>query len=153
MDLASTVIGGDRSPPHAMRVNRARGSHPNPETQAHALVGAPGAWDAPPMAHALTAAVSAPSRRWPQRPEIVSRERLVQRLAQARDVPLALLIAPAGYGKTTLLEDWAAHDGRPFAWATLSNESNDPARLLARSPSRWKRSSRSSPPPARRSTA
>ena len=83
------------------------------------------------MAHALTAAVSAPSRRWPQRPEIVSRERLVQRLAQARDVPLALLIAPAGYGKTTLLEDWAAHDGRPFAWVTLSSESNDPAGLLS----------------------
>ena len=83
------------------------------------------------MAHALTAAVSAPSRRWPQRPEIVSRERLVQRLAQARDVPLALLIAPAGYGKTTLLEDWAAHDGRPFAWLTLDSESNDPARLLS----------------------
>ena len=32
------------------------------------------------------------------------RERLLRRLAQTSHVPLTLLVAPAGYGKTTLLE-------------------------------------------------
>ena len=41
------------------------------------------------------------------------------------------LVAPAGYGKTTLLWDWAEHDERSFAWVTLDERDNDPARLHA----------------------
>jgi LuxR family transcriptional regulator, maltose regulon positive regulatory protein len=53
----------------------------------------------------------------PARPVgLVSRPRLVRRLTEARETPLALVVAPAGYGKTTLLTEWAAHDSRPFAW-------------------------------------
>jgi LuxR family maltose regulon positive regulatory protein len=37
-------------------------------------------------------------------------------LAEARDVPLVLVVAPPGYGKTTLLSEWDARDRRPFAW-------------------------------------
>jgi LuxR family transcriptional regulator, maltose regulon positive regulatory protein len=47
---------------------------------------------------------------------LVPRPRLVRRLQHAHEVPLALLVAPAGYGKTTLLTEWAERDPRPFAW-------------------------------------
>jgi LuxR family maltose regulon positive regulatory protein len=45
--------------------------------------------------------------------------------------PLAVLVAPAGFGKTTLLREWAARDKRPFAWVTLDARHNDRAFLLA----------------------
>jgi LuxR family transcriptional regulator, maltose regulon positive regulatory protein len=60
----------------------------------------------------------------------VPRPRLIRRLASARDLPLILLAAPAGYGKTTLLHEWAAQDGRPFAWLTLGSEDNEPLVLI-----------------------
>jgi LuxR family maltose regulon positive regulatory protein len=49
-------------------------------------------------------------------PGLVGRDRLVRRLLGARDVPLVVLLAPAGYGKTTLLCQWAQRDARPFMW-------------------------------------
>jgi LuxR family maltose regulon positive regulatory protein len=61
----------------------------------------------------------------------VSRERVVARLAAARDVPLALLVAPAGYGKTAVLAEWSEADERPFAWVTLESADDDPVRLLS----------------------
>jgi LuxR family maltose regulon positive regulatory protein len=39
-------------------------------------------------------------------------------------------VAPSGYGKTTLLSQWAARDGRPFAWVSLDHRDNDPVVLL-----------------------
>ncbi len=42
-----------------------------------------------------------------------------------------LLTAPAGYGKTTLLAEWAADDDRPFVWVRLVDADNDPAVLVA----------------------
>jgi LuxR family transcriptional regulator, maltose regulon positive regulatory protein len=62
---------------------------------------------------------------------LVPRERLVQRLLDAQDMPVALIIAPAGYGKTTLLAQWSERDERPFAWVTLDAEDNDPRSLLS----------------------
>ena len=47
----------------------------------------------------------------------VRRDRLVRLLIQSADVPLVLVRAPAGYGKTTLLCQWSERDGRPFVWA------------------------------------
>jgi LuxR family maltose regulon positive regulatory protein len=71
-------------------------------------------------------------RRPPTRPRgLVARRRLVRRLSEARDAPFVLLVAPAGYGKTTLLSEWAACDGRRFAWIDLAAGDNDPERLLA----------------------
>jgi LuxR family transcriptional regulator, maltose regulon positive regulatory protein len=61
----------------------------------------------------------------------VPRERLVRRLVDDRASPVALIVAPAGYGKTTVLCEWAACDGRPFAWVTLDAEDNDPRTLLS----------------------
>jgi LuxR family maltose regulon positive regulatory protein len=42
-----------------------------------------------------------------------------------------LLVAPTGYGKTSLLSEWAARDGRRFVWIDLAANDNDPGRLLA----------------------
>jgi LuxR family maltose regulon positive regulatory protein len=54
----------------------------------------------------------------PSRAGVVPRPRLLRRLIRA-DAPMALIVAPAGYGKTTLLAEWAARDERPFAWVSL----------------------------------
>ena len=43
---------------------------------------------------------------------------------------VAAIVAPAGYGKTTLLAQWSARDPRPFAWAALTPADDDP-RCLA----------------------
>ena len=62
---------------------------------------------------------------------LVPRPRLVRRLVGARNVRVALLVAPAGYGKTTLLSEWATGDERAFAWVTLDAADNDPRELLS----------------------
>jgi LuxR family transcriptional regulator, maltose regulon positive regulatory protein len=41
-----------------------------------------------------------------------------------------LVTAPAGYGKTTLLSQWAARDARPFAWVSVDERDDDPLVLL-----------------------
>jgi LuxR family maltose regulon positive regulatory protein len=66
-----------------------------------------------------------------QRPDAVPRDRLVQRLLDAQHLPVALIASPAGYGKTTLLSQWAERDERSFAWVSLDAEDNDPRSLLA----------------------
>src|SRR5262245_1101823 len=53
------------------------------------------------------------------RPGSVRRTALVNRLRAARSVPVITLVAPAGYGKTTVLAQWAERDERPFAWIAL----------------------------------
>ena len=68
----------------------------------------------------------------PTRPRgSVPRPRLIRLLREARDAPFVLLVAPAGYGKTTLLSEWAACDGRRFVWIDLGAGDHDPERLLA----------------------
>ncbi len=69
--------------------------------------------------------------REPQQPSdaLVVRPRLVSRLVSASAVAVALIAAPAGYGKTTLLDDWAARDERPFARIAVDASHNDAARL------------------------
>jgi LuxR family maltose regulon positive regulatory protein len=46
--------------------------------------------------------------------------RLVRRLTAASATPLAVIVAPAGYGKTTLLTAWAARDPRAFEFHSLA---------------------------------
>lgn len=62
--------------------------------------------------------------------ESVSRAALVNRLRSADGASVAIVAAPAGYGKTTLLAQWAARDGRPFAWISIDEHDNDPLVLL-----------------------
>jgi LuxR family maltose regulon positive regulatory protein len=60
---------------------------------------------------------------------LVVRETLIERLRETR-APLILVSAPAGYGKTTLLAQWAERDGRPFAWLQLAELHDDRVAFL-----------------------
>ena len=53
------------------------------------------------------------------------RERLDEGLGRG----LILVCAPAGYGKTVLLADWARRGQRPAAWLSLDAGDNDPTRF------------------------
>jgi LuxR family maltose regulon positive regulatory protein len=46
----------------------------------------------------------------------VRRARLVRRLSDAREASVAVIVAPPGYGKSSLLSEWAEQDERPFVW-------------------------------------
>jgi len=66
----------------------------------------------------------------PQRlPWAVPRTALVNRL-RASSAPIVALIAPAGFGKTTLLAQWACRDARPHAWLSVDEQDNDSAVLV-----------------------
>jgi LuxR family maltose regulon positive regulatory protein len=65
----------------------------------------------------------------PVRPELVSRPRLIERLNAGLHRKLTLISAPAGFGKTTLLSEWAGGCGRPIAWVSLDRGDNDPTRF------------------------
>src|SRR5215472_14786316 len=60
------------------------------------------------------------------RPGTVDRSPLVERLAQGGPHPVISVAAPAGYGKKTLLAQWAERDGRAFAWVSVGEGDNDP---------------------------
>jgi LuxR family maltose regulon positive regulatory protein len=64
-------------------------------------------------------------------PGLVSRPRLLSRLRQGGASHIALLSAPAGYGKTTLLAELAESDSRAVGWLTLDERDNDPALFVA----------------------
>jgi LuxR family maltose regulon positive regulatory protein len=67
----------------------------------------------------------------PPRPEAVPRSRLIERLDDGLHRKLTLVSAPAGFGKTTLLGEWAATLPRPAAWLSLDEGDNDPTRFLS----------------------
>jgi LuxR family maltose regulon positive regulatory protein len=58
----------------------------------------------------------------------VSRTALVNRLRVPGSYSVVTLLAPAGYGKTTLLAQWAAREKRSFGWVSLDDD--DPTLLL-----------------------
>jgi LuxR family maltose regulon positive regulatory protein len=60
----------------------------------------------------------------------VCRSLLIERLARGDPCPIVSVVAPAGYGKTTLLAQWAERDGRSFAWVSVDDKDNDPKVLL-----------------------
>ena len=67
----------------------------------------------------------------------VRRPRLVAELAGPGAPALSVLIAPAGFGKTTLLREWSARDPRPFALGDADVRPRRPAaRSCGRSPRR-----------------
>ena len=63
------------------------------------------------------------------RPDLVPRPRLTTRLDKGLARGLVLVCAPAGYGKTVLLAEWARHGGHPTGWLSLDAGDNDPARF------------------------
>lgn len=54
------------------------------------------------------------------RPDLLSRPRLLQTLQSLLDYPLILVVAPAGYGKTTALLDFINTIELPACWYSLS---------------------------------
>jgi LuxR family transcriptional regulator, maltose regulon positive regulatory protein len=64
-----------------------------------------------------------------RQPGFVPRGRLVEALGAGLARGLVLVCAPAGFGKTALLADWARGDGRPVAWLGLDGGDSDPARF------------------------
>ena len=66
----------------------------------------------------------------PTRPGSVRRASLIGRLAGEVSRPVVSVVAPAGYGKTTLLAQWAEHGGQAFAWVSVGEADNDPKVLL-----------------------
>jgi LuxR family maltose regulon positive regulatory protein len=73
----------------------------------------------------LEAKLSPPALRSP----LVRRDVLLPVLA-ATNAAVVVVRAPAGYGKTTLLSQFAASTDLPVAWLTLDESDADPAQLL-----------------------
>lgn len=79
-------------------------------------------------ATALTRAYAPPA----PYPTMVWREGILLRMAQ-RPSPQALVVrAPGGFGKTTLLLQWAARDPRPTVWLALGPETADASSVAQR---------------------
>lgn len=80
--------------------------------------------------HIFPAKLAAP----PVAPGVIVRERLLSRLdaGLAAGAPLSVIVAPAGWGKTTLLSAWAASladRGHGVAWVALDGRDADPNRF------------------------
>ena len=69
----------------------------------------------------LTTKLNVPSTR----ANLVVRPRLLERLDEGSRGKLALISAPAGYGKTTLLGEWVLRSELPVGWLSLDAGDND----------------------------
>ncbi len=63
--------------------------------------------------------------------DAIARPALIARLDAASRLPLTRVIAGAGYGKTTLLADWARQASLPVAWLSLDSADCDLGRFAA----------------------
>jgi LuxR family maltose regulon positive regulatory protein len=66
----------------------------------------------------------------PPPPNLVLRPNLIERLNEGLNRKLTLISAPAGFGKTTLVSEWATACKRPVAWLSMDKGDNDPAGFL-----------------------
>src|ERR671911_1689086 len=60
---------------------------------------------------------------------MVSRAALIQQASEG-DPRIVVVTAPAGYGKSVLLAEWARQEDRAGAWASLDRFDDDPVALL-----------------------
>ncbi len=68
----------------------------------------------------------------PLRDNHLQRTRLLEKLyLQNASCKLTLVSAPAGFGKTTLIRDWAHAQDRVLVWYQLDKSDSDPARFIA----------------------
>ena len=74
--------------------------------------------------------VTSKLRRPVMRPGTVRRSSLIEALTRDDPRPIVSVVAPAGYGKTTLLSQWAERNGQSFAWVSVEEPDNDPKVLL-----------------------
>jgi LuxR family transcriptional regulator, maltose regulon positive regulatory protein len=75
--------------------------------------------------------VAAKLRRPAARPGTIPRFPLVGRLTAPGSPPIVSVVAPSGYGKTTLLAQWAEREDQAFAWVSVDERDNDPKVLLS----------------------
>lgn len=67
----------------------------------------------------------------PHRPSyLITRHRLLIRMKGCAEHRLTTIVAPAGYGKTSLLIDLASHPPLPVCWCTLDTGDGDPWALI-----------------------
>jgi LuxR family maltose regulon positive regulatory protein len=65
------------------------------------------------------------------RPGTVGRPRLLDLLVPGKLRPVVSVVAPPGFGKTTLLAQWAERGDLAFAWVSVEEPDNDPKVLLS----------------------
>ena len=89
------------------------------------------------MGAALSRALLVPTKLTAPQPRAawVRRERLLAQLDQAPDARMTLVVAPAGFGKSTLVAQWLLGDDAPrpasVAWLTLDEHDQDSLQVLA----------------------
>jgi LuxR family transcriptional regulator, maltose regulon positive regulatory protein len=66
-----------------------------------------------------------------QRADLYSRPRLLTLFDELTDYRLVMMIAPAGYGKTTMLVDFAHTSPMKICWYSIDTLDRDPPRFLA----------------------
>jgi len=59
---------------------------------------------------------------------IVRRRAVLDRIERS-EAPVVTVVAPAGYGKTTVLRQWTEHSSSPVAWLSTDDADNDPVVL------------------------
>jgi LuxR family maltose regulon positive regulatory protein len=67
----------------------------------------------------------------PARPGTIRRASLIKQLVDGHPGPIVSVVAPPGYGKTTLLSQWAEASSQAFAWVSADQGDNDPKVLLS----------------------
>src|SRR5690242_2156761 len=82
--------------------------------------------EAGPVFDVLVGKLRVPSAR----PGSVRRTSLIEQLAREVSRPIVSVVAPAGYGKTTLLAQWAERSRQAVAWVSVDEQDNDPKVLL-----------------------
>lgn len=66
------------------------------------------------------------------RADTIVRQSVLERLAGAVTHPLTIVSAPAGFGKTTAVAQWAAAARQRVVWVSLDADDQDPMRFWAR---------------------
>ena len=61
----------------------------------------------------------------PEPEDLVCRQALHERLDAGLKLPLTLVAAPAGYGKSTAVAHWLEELDRPSAWVSLDEGAGD----------------------------
>ena len=61
----------------------------------------------------------------------VERTRLIERVNEGMKRALTLIVAPAGFGKTTVIAEWARNTSLPVAWLSLERADRAPERFLS----------------------
>ena len=65
------------------------------------------------------------------RSKSITRTKLIDRLQSGHEADVIAVVAPAGYGKTTVVAQWLEIESKPIAWLTLDRVDNDASTLLS----------------------